>query len=78
VKAFLDKYWDYYFKLREFRKYPNSDVAKQLSAEFNRLFSTEINYPPLDERISKTKGKIPPIRDKKYISVNGILIIDSI
>ncbi|AKB75211.1 Mobile element protein [Methanosarcina lacustris Z-7289] len=57
TKAFLDKYWDYYFKLRELRKNPNSDVAKQLSAEFDRLFSTETNYPPLDDRISKTKGK---------------------
>ncbi|AKB36021.1 hypothetical protein MSSAC_1891 [Methanosarcina siciliae C2J] len=57
VKAFLNKYWDYYVKLCEFRKKPNSDVAKQLSAEFDRLFSTETKYPPLDDRISKTKEK---------------------
>ena len=34
-----------------------SDIAKQLSVEFDLLFSTETNYPPLDDRISKTKGK---------------------
>jgi uncharacterized protein YdcH (DUF465 family) len=57
LKAFLDKYWDYYGKLCEFKVKPDLEVAKQLNAEFDQLFSTITRYDQLDERISKTKEK---------------------
>jgi len=57
LKAFLDKYWDYYGKLCEFKIKPDLEVAKQLDAEFDQLFSTITGYDQLDERISKTKEK---------------------
>jgi hypothetical protein len=56
-EAFLDQYWDYYAKLNEFREKPDSEVAKQLSAKFDQLFSTKTGYDQLDGRISKTKEK---------------------
>ncbi|AKB24936.1 Mobile element protein [Methanosarcina sp. MTP4] len=55
LKAFLDRYWDYYGKLCEFRENPKSEVAERLSTEFNKLFSTKTGYEQLDDRISKTK-----------------------
>jgi hypothetical protein len=57
LKAFLDRYWDYYEKLCEFKIKPDKQVAKQLEAEFDQLFSTVTGYGQLDERISKTKEK---------------------
>ena len=57
VETFLNNYWVFYHKLREFKENPNSDVAEQLSAEFDTLFSIKTDYDPLDDRISKTKGK---------------------
>ena len=55
LKAFLDNYWDFYRELCEFREKPDSEVAKQLSAKFDLLFSSKTGYEQLDERISKTK-----------------------
>ena len=57
LEAFRDQYWDYYGKLCEFKIKPDAEVAEQLSAEFDQLFSTETGYLELDDRISKTKGK---------------------
>ena len=55
LEAFLDRYWDFYGELCEFRIKPDSEVAEQLSAKFDRLFSTITGYDQLDERIGKTK-----------------------
>jgi len=57
LEAFLDRYWDYYAKLSEFKIEPHAEVAEQLAAEFDQLFSTETKYEQLDERISKTREK---------------------
>jgi uncharacterized protein YdcH (DUF465 family) len=57
LKAFLDRYWDYYGKLCEFRIKPEAEMSEQLTAEFVQLFSTKTGYEQLDERISKTKEK---------------------
>jgi len=57
LEAFLDRYWDYYAKLCEFKIDPDAEVAEQLASEFDQLFSTETEYGQLDERISKTREK---------------------
>jgi len=57
LKAFLDRYWEYYRKLCEFRIKPDAEVAERLDAEFDQLFLTKTGYDQLDERISKTKEK---------------------
>jgi hypothetical protein len=56
LEAFLDRYWDFYGELCEFRIKPDSEVAEQLSIKFDQLFSTKTGYEQLDERIGKTKG----------------------
>jgi len=43
MEAF-DRYWDFYEELCEFGINPNSEVAKQLSEKFNRLFSIKTRY----------------------------------
>jgi len=57
LKAFLDRYWDYYAKLSEFKIEPDAELAEKLAAEFDQLFSTETKYEQLDERITKTREK---------------------
>ncbi|WP_052735426.1 transposase [Methanosarcina sp. 1.H.A.2.2] len=55
LEAFLDRYWDFYGELCEFRENPDLEIAKQLSTKFDQLFSTITGYEQLDERINKTK-----------------------
>jgi hypothetical protein len=57
LKAFLDRYWDYYAKLCDFKISPDAEIAELLEAEFEELFSTKTWYDQLDERIIKTKKK---------------------
>ena len=57
LEKFLDRYWNYYGKLLEYKKNPSSQMAEILSAEFDKLFSTKTKYRALDERIAITKAK---------------------
>lgn len=56
LEKFLDRYWNYYGKLLEYKKNPSSQMAEILSAEFDKLFSSKTKYQALDERIAKTKA----------------------
>lgn len=56
LKEFLDKYWQYYRKLLEYKKNPQKDKAKELSLKFDELFSTKTEYRQLNKRIAKTKA----------------------
>jgi len=58
VNAFLKKYWKYYHKLADYKKSPDSELAKRLSDEFDQLFSTVTGYNQLDDRISKTSSSL--------------------
>lgn len=55
LEAFLERYWEFYGELSEFRIKPDSGVVEQLSTKFDQLFSTITGYEQLDERIGKTK-----------------------
>ena len=57
LEKFLDRYWNYYGKLLEYKINPSSQMAEILSAEFDRLFATKTKYRSLDERIAITKAK---------------------
>ncbi len=54
---FLDRYWDYYQRLSDYRDNPDRREAEKLSSEFDALFSTVTGYPALNARIEKTKSK---------------------
>jgi len=57
LDEFREKYWDYYYKLEEYKENPSQDDADKLAAEFDELFATETGYPALDERIAKSRTK---------------------
>jgi hypothetical protein len=57
LEKFLDRYWNYYGKLLEYKKNPSTQMAEILSAEFDKLFSTKTKYRALDKRIAITKAK---------------------
>lgn len=57
LEEFRGQYWDYYAELYQYKKKPNSNEAKRLRLEFDRVFSTETGYAELDDRISKTLAK---------------------
>lgn len=57
LEKFLEKYWLYYHKLKEYKEAPESNTAILLTEEFEELFSTITGYEELDDRISKTINK---------------------
>lgn len=57
LESLLNDFWNYYHKLKAYQKEPNPIIAKQLSAEFDKIFSRKTGYEQLDERLKKTKAK---------------------
>ena len=57
LDAFLDRFWDYYASLQDYRAGPTDALAAQLRLEFDELFSTRTGYDALDDRIAKTESK---------------------
>jgi hypothetical protein len=50
-------FWNYYGELLKYKENPRPEKAELLSAEFDRIFSTETGYDALDDRIEKTRNK---------------------
>ena len=57
LEEFIERYWEYYRRLLEYKENPSDDFAEELSKEFDTLFSTITGHKDLDERIAKTKAK---------------------
>lgn len=57
LEGFLEKYWEYYRKLIEYKINPSQSLMIKLSKEFDQLFLTKTNFNDLDDRIEKTKKK---------------------
>lgn len=57
LRAFCQRYWEYYHKLFAYKHTPCAELIRSLSAEFDTLFSTQTGYDALDERIAKSKAK---------------------
>ncbi len=55
LQDFRSQYWTYYGKLLQFNQDPSQENADKLSAEFDKLVSTETNYEGLNKLINKTK-----------------------
>lgn len=54
---FLNEFWNFYHRLKAYKQAPDPLVAKQLSVDFDQIFSRKTGYDQLDERIAKTKSK---------------------
>ena len=57
LDEFLDEFWRYYHKLKEYKESSNEEKSILLSKEFDELFSKETGYADLDDRINKTLAK---------------------
>ena len=57
LDAFVERYWDYYVLLQDYRAGPTKELAAKLRLEFDELFSTRTGYDALDDRIAKTAAK---------------------
>jgi len=51
---FVERYWDYYALLQNYRAGPTTEWADNLRVQFDELFSTRTGYAALDDRIAKT------------------------
>ena len=54
---YLDKFWEYYDKLDEYKQKPTITMKKRLDKEFDKLFNTITDYEELNHRIQLTKAK---------------------
>ena len=57
LDTFLDRYWDYYHQLLEYREQPSWAEAQRLRQQFRELFTPTTEYWELDERIKLTSAK---------------------
>jgi hypothetical protein len=57
LDAFVERYWDFYQSLQDYRAGPSDSLAAALRLEFDELFSTRTGYAALDDRIAKTAAK---------------------
>jgi hypothetical protein len=53
---FVERYWDYYARLQDYRAGPTTELADHLRLQFDELFSTRTGYAALDDRIAKTEA----------------------
>ncbi len=57
VAVFLGKFWSYYRDLLEFQTAPSKEKAQQLSDDFDKLFSTPVQYRALLGCMKNTAAK---------------------
>lgn len=57
LDAFLDNFWAYYRELRAYRSSPTLKEAKRLRRKFSKLFSQQVAYQDLADRLAKTREK---------------------
>lgn len=57
LEAFLDQFWAFYRELRAYRASSTLKEAKRLRRKFNRLFSKDVAYQDLADRLAKTREK---------------------
>jgi len=57
LEAFREQFWDYYQQLLDYKENPSSQLANDLSGEFDRLFSQTTGYEKLDKQIALTLNK---------------------
>ena len=54
---FVERYWDFYAALQDYRAGPSDARAAELRREFDELFATRTGYDALDDRIAATAAK---------------------
>jgi hypothetical protein len=57
VDDFRSEIWDYYHRLEAYAAAPTEELKKELSADFDELFSRTTGYDELDRRIALTHQK---------------------
>jgi Transposase IS66 family len=55
LAAFLTRFWDYYRDLQAYRVQPTRAERDRLAARFDEVFTPNLDYRSLDERIAKTR-----------------------
>lgn len=57
LEAFIEKFWDYYKQLKDYKKHPSIDKAETLEKQFDELFAQKTDYENLDKQMAITKAK---------------------
>ena len=54
---FISVFWDFYRDLLAYKNAPDTQQAKKIEIDFDRLFEMKTGYELLDSRIAKTRAK---------------------
>lgn len=57
LHRFLDRFWDFYCRLKQYRQHPSRPTRWRLGRDFDRLFTPTTDYAALADRIAKTRAK---------------------
>lgn len=57
LHGFLKEIWEFYERLKEYKKNPDMRQKEFLEQRFDELFSRKTGYEELDKRIELTKAK---------------------
>lgn len=57
LQDFIELFWDYYRRLKDYKRESTPDKAKQLEIDFDILFSKKTGYEKLDKQIAMTLAK---------------------
>jgi len=57
LRRFRSRFWKYYRRLQAYRLAPDPATARQLEADFDRLFSTATCYPALEHCMAQTRTR---------------------
>ena len=55
--TFLDRYWDYYASLQDYRAGSTEELVEKLRLDFDELFSTRTGYAALDDPRTKPRPR---------------------
>jgi len=61
LDEFIAKFWGFYRALLDYKAYPSTEKALQLSERFDVIFTEKTGYRQLDDRIAKTYANKPAL-----------------
>ncbi|MFT5748463.1 MAG: hypothetical protein ACI920_003859, partial [Saprospiraceae bacterium] len=57
LEVFLNQFWIFYHRLKDYKQNPEPLIARQLQADFDTIFSQKTGFELLNQQIAKVKAK---------------------
>ena len=74
LNKFLDKDWNYYERLLDYKRNPQPETAEEIRKEFDLLFDPNTDYADLNKEIERTKAnkdKLLTVLEYPFLSLHN-------